>query len=583
MCSGRSYNDIAQYPVYPWVLSNYSSDYIDLQDVNNYRDLSKPIGSLNEERIEKLLMQYEEIKNDPCEACLYRVHYSTPGFVIYYLIRCEPFTSLHISLQQGRFDHPGRLFQSIQNSWESCISTNTDFRELIPEFYSSNEFLLNTEKFDLGDGINDVILPKWANSAIHFIYLNRIALESPYVSKNIHKWIDLIFGCKQQDLKSLNLFHPFSDSRSMTNYYNDNDRLLMIMNHAANLGVIPSKLFSQAHSDREFIPLVPDFTNTQKLLFCVEFHDINAIKMWISPNNTISYIQIDGIVKNISSAQNEKGKLPLNISSSNPINVVAKVNMKLPIALAQREIVHNFISVIPGKKIIISSPWSGTFDIFDIKGNLHFSSDDEKANITAITADKNVIISSAQDASLTVWDLKSGYKKSYLHAHSHRISCIAYSSDIDLIVSADISGKLSYSSAISCKCERSMQLEVIPTHLKISNLGIVLVFYETEVSGSVTTTIESYDLSQRFIEACKISGKITASCICEFQDYSQYLFVTTSSLKVHLMCIFELTKRVAFGEITSPVECCVFHKEKHTLYLTQKNGILVSYRFVNYE
>ena len=38
---GRSYNDLNQYPVYPWVLSNYTSDSIDLSDSNNYRDLSK--------------------------------------------------------------------------------------------------------------------------------------------------------------------------------------------------------------------------------------------------------------------------------------------------------------------------------------------------------------------------------------------------------------------------------------------------------------------------------------------------------------------------------------------------------------
>lgn len=39
--AGRSYNDLNQYPVYPWVLSNYTSESIDLSDSNNYRDLSK--------------------------------------------------------------------------------------------------------------------------------------------------------------------------------------------------------------------------------------------------------------------------------------------------------------------------------------------------------------------------------------------------------------------------------------------------------------------------------------------------------------------------------------------------------------
>ncbi|EWM22298.1 BEACH domain containing protein [Nannochloropsis gaditana] len=46
--SGRSFNDLSQYPVFPWVLSNYTSSSLDLDDPKNYRDLSKPMGALNE-------------------------------------------------------------------------------------------------------------------------------------------------------------------------------------------------------------------------------------------------------------------------------------------------------------------------------------------------------------------------------------------------------------------------------------------------------------------------------------------------------------------------------------------------------
>lgn len=48
--AGRSYNDITQYPVFPWVLADYKSPTIDLSDPRVYRDLSKPIGALNEDR-----------------------------------------------------------------------------------------------------------------------------------------------------------------------------------------------------------------------------------------------------------------------------------------------------------------------------------------------------------------------------------------------------------------------------------------------------------------------------------------------------------------------------------------------------
>ena len=39
--AGRTYNDLNQYPVYPWVIVNYESNDLDLSLPSNYRDLSK--------------------------------------------------------------------------------------------------------------------------------------------------------------------------------------------------------------------------------------------------------------------------------------------------------------------------------------------------------------------------------------------------------------------------------------------------------------------------------------------------------------------------------------------------------------
>ena len=53
MFSGRTYNDLTQYPVFPWVLSDYTSEDIDLNDPSVYRDLSKPMGALGDSRAEQ--------------------------------------------------------------------------------------------------------------------------------------------------------------------------------------------------------------------------------------------------------------------------------------------------------------------------------------------------------------------------------------------------------------------------------------------------------------------------------------------------------------------------------------------------
>lgn len=43
--TGRTYNDLNQYPVFPWVLTNYEAKELDLSLPTNYRDLSK-VGQL---------------------------------------------------------------------------------------------------------------------------------------------------------------------------------------------------------------------------------------------------------------------------------------------------------------------------------------------------------------------------------------------------------------------------------------------------------------------------------------------------------------------------------------------------------
>lgn len=50
--AGRSYNDLTQYPVFPWVLTDYTSEKLDFNKSSTFRDLSKPIGALDEKRFE---------------------------------------------------------------------------------------------------------------------------------------------------------------------------------------------------------------------------------------------------------------------------------------------------------------------------------------------------------------------------------------------------------------------------------------------------------------------------------------------------------------------------------------------------
>jgi len=257
MMAGRSFNDITQYPVFPWVIKDYKSEELDLTDERIYRDLSKPIGALNETRLNQLLERYNDMDGfDENFRFLYGSHYSSPGIVLHFLLRQEPFTSMAIDLQGGRFDCPDRLFFDMASSWNCCQTNSGDFKELIPELFFCPEILMNTNNFPLGelqDGrgtVDNVRLPAWAKGSPHeFIRIQREALESEYVSKNLHSWIDLIFGYKQRGdeaIKTNNLFHRLSYEGAV-----DLDKIEDPMErkgaeaHIMNFGQTPSQLLTR--------------------------------------------------------------------------------------------------------------------------------------------------------------------------------------------------------------------------------------------------------------------------------------------------------------------------------------------------
>ena len=76
-----------RYPVFPWVITDYTSRTLDLSDPKIYRDLSKPIGALNPERLEQYRERYRAM-GEP--RYMYGTHYSAPGYVIGYLLRKHP-------------------------------------------------------------------------------------------------------------------------------------------------------------------------------------------------------------------------------------------------------------------------------------------------------------------------------------------------------------------------------------------------------------------------------------------------------------------------------------------------------------
>ena len=239
----RSYNDITQYPVFPWTMTNYEDPLIvniqKLPPVGEeqapeavqpeivkdylYRDLSLPMGMLeispeSIKRKNELELNYETLKEENDENSkpyLFGSNYSSPIYVCSYLVRIFPFTHISIEMQGKGFDQADRLFQTVKGSFFNSTSQKGDVRELVPEFFYLPEMFLNINKLKLGtteEGkeVNNVETP-CKNDPYTFVLTMKKVLEGENVSANLTNWIDLIFGYKAKGKEAENAKNVFKE------------------------------------------------------------------------------------------------------------------------------------------------------------------------------------------------------------------------------------------------------------------------------------------------------------------------------------------------------------------------------------
>uniref|UniRef100_A0A1D1ZH49 WD repeat and FYVE domain-containing protein 3 n=3 Tax=Anthurium amnicola TaxID=1678845 RepID=A0A1D1ZH49_9ARAE len=296
--AGRGYSDLTQYPVFPWVLADYESETLDLTNPQSFRKLDKPMGCQTADGEEEFRKRYESWDDPDVPKFHYGSHYSSAGIVLFYLLRLPPFSIENQKLQGGQFDHADRLFNSVRDTWFSAAGkgNTSDVKELIPEFFYMPEFLENCFNLDLGEKqsgekVGDVVLPPWAKgSAREFIRKHREALESDYVSENLHHWIDLIFGYKQRGKaaeEAVNVFYHYTYEGNVDiDSVSDPAMKASILAQINHFGQTPKQLFLKPHvkrrSDRKVPPhplrhcahLVPhEIRKSSSISQIVNFHE----------------------------------------------------------------------------------------------------------------------------------------------------------------------------------------------------------------------------------------------------------------------------------------------------------------------
>ncbi|KAI4900261.1 hypothetical protein NFI96_016679 [Prochilodus magdalenae] len=270
--AGRSFNDLMQYPVFPFILKDYTSETLDLQDPIIYRNLSKPIAVQSKEKEDRYVDNYKYLEEEykkgareddpmpPVQPYHYGSHYSNSGTVLHFLVRMPPFTKMFLAYQDQSFDIPDRTFHSMNTTWRlSSYESMTDVKELIPEFFYLPEFLVNREGFDFGvrqnsERVNHVNLPPWArNDPRLFILIHRQALESDQVSQTLCQWIDLVFGLKQKGkaaIQAINVFHPATYFGMDVSAVEDPVQRRALETMIKTYGQTPKQLFNATHISR---------------------------------------------------------------------------------------------------------------------------------------------------------------------------------------------------------------------------------------------------------------------------------------------------------------------------------------------
>ena len=315
--SNRSYNDINQYPVFPWIITDYVSPTIPpLETKNVIRHMGVPMGMMDftpesKERKDNYIDHWisneaDEDREDNYDR--YGSHYSTSLYLTYYLVRVFPFSYIRIELQGKNFDDPNRLFNSLPNSFDCAITQKSDLRELIPEFYCFPEMFSNMNDLNLGE-INDskgnpklvggVEMPAWANyNQYTFVEKHRELLESPEINEKINEWFNIIFGSKQKgkEAKKIgNLFikQTYEDFEETYDKSSKPDKIYQC--RMVEFGVTPNQLFKndtykrQNVNDCSRIKRSLLFHVLQKKSKKMEFTgkelDIEEIKVNIEDNN----------------------------------------------------------------------------------------------------------------------------------------------------------------------------------------------------------------------------------------------------------------------------------------------------------
>nr|XP_029733357.1 neurobeachin-like isoform X8 [Aedes albopictus] len=625
--AGRTYNDLNQYPVFPWVLTNYESRELDLSQPSNYRDLSKPIGALNPSRREYFEERYESWDTPGIPPFHYGTHYSTSAFVLNWLIRMEPFTTMFLALQGGKFDHPDRLFSSIALSWKNCQRDTSDVKELIPEWYFLPEMFYNSSDYRLGqreDGnlVSDIELPPWAKTPEEFVRINRMALESEFVSCQLHQWIDLIFGYKQRGpeaMRATNVFYYLTYEGSVDlDTITDPVTREAIENQIKNFGQTPSLLLMEPHPPRSSaMHLSPMMFNTMPDDVCMslKFH-LNSPIIHISAN-TYPQLPLPSVVTVTAGHQFAVNRwncqYTASIQSPSYAESSQNVNTNLPLTMDpllsqinghnnsqqqnRRHLGDNFsqklriksncyVTTVDSRFLIACGFWDNSFRVFSTETakivQIIFGHFDVVTCLSRsecnITSDCYIASGSA-DCTILLWHWNARTQsivgegeiptpRATLTGHETSVTSVVISAELGLVVSGSINGPVLVHTTFG-DLLRSLEAPtdfISPENITLSREGFIVVNYD---EGNVA----AYTINGKLLR--HESHNDNLQCMLLSRD-GEYLMTAGNKGIVEVWRTFNLAPLYAFPACNSGIRSLALtHDQKYLLAGLATGSIIV--------
>ncbi|XP_060090674.1 neurobeachin isoform X5 [Heteronotia binoei] len=558
--AGRTYNDLNQYPVFPWVLTNYESEELDLTLPGNFRDLSKPIGALNPKRAVFYAERYETWEDDQTPPYHYNTHYSTSTCTLSWLVRIEPFTTFFLNANDGKFDHPDRTFSSVARSWRNSQRDTSDVKELIPEFYYLPEMFVNSNGYSLGVReddvvVNDVELPPWAKKPEDFVRINRMALESEFVSCQLHQWIDLIFGYKQRGpeaVRALNVFHYMTYEGSV-NLDSISDPVLREAMEAQiqNFGQTPSQLLIEPHPPRSsamhLSPLMFKDQMQQDVIMVLKFPSNSPVTHVAA--NTLPHLTIPAVVTVTCSrlfavnrwhntvglrgapgySLDQAHHLPIEMDPLIANN--SGVNKRQITDLVDQSIqinAHCFVVTADNRYILICGFWDKSFRVYSTEtGKLtqivfgHWDVVTCLARSESYIGGDCYIVSGSRDATLLLWywsgrhhiigdnPNSSDYPapRAVLTGHDHEVVCVSVCAELGLVISGAKEGPCLVHTITGdlLRALEGTENCLYPRLISVSSEGHCIIYYERgrfsnfSINGKLLAQMEINDSTRAIL------------------------------------------------------------------------------------